>query len=168
MGICKIFLHCPFSASVVQQRVMNKFIWSVFEGNLWRKILLFRVFWLILNYFRITKWKILEWKRKMTLFQHKRDMKLAEANSWSRQQMRQYSTIVDHSINPSFPFAYIPVLGPLLSAILIRETRLDSTPTEGSSTVEIWTANNTAEAYQRVTVLVQWLCHVTLLQAYHW
>ena len=111
--------------------------------------------------------KILEWKRKITLFQHKRDMKLAEANSWSRQQMRPYSTIVDHSINPSFPFAYIPVPGPLLSAILIRETRLDSTPTEGSSTVEIWTANNTAEAYQRVTVSVQWLRHVTLPQAYH-
>ena len=61
-----------------------------------------------------------------------------------------------------------PVPGPLLSAILIRETRLDSTPTEDSSTVGIWTANNTSEAYQRVTVSVQWLRHVTLPQAHHW
>ena len=64
--------------------------------------------------------------------------------AWSRQQIRQYST-----------FPYIPVPGPMLSAILIRETRLDSTSSENSSTVGIWTANNTSEAYQRVTVSVQ-------------
>ena len=76
---------------------------------------------------------------KMILFQHKKrhcfkaclTKLLIEATNATIAWLN-YGTSLDHSINPSFPFTHIPIPGPLLSAIFVRETRLDSTPVEGS------------------------------------
>ena len=81
---------------------------------------------------------------KMILFQHKKrhgfeaclTKLLIEATNATIAWLN-HGTILDHSINPSFPFTHIPIPGPLLSAIFCQgnSIRLDASGRFTSSTV---------------------------------